>query len=114
MKSNWEVKKLGEVGKIYNGNSINEQIKKNKYLDIDEGLPFIATKDVSYENIIDYSNGVKIPFKEKEQFKIARKNTVLICAEGGSAGRKIGFTNQDICFGNKLFAITTNKSVESR
>ncbi|MFZ2412366.1 MAG: restriction endonuclease subunit S, partial [Candidatus Methanoperedens sp.] len=110
----WEVKKLGDIGKIYNGNSINEKVKKDKYTDVDEGLPFIATKDVSYVNIIDYDNGIKIPFEEKEQFKIAPKNTVLICAEGGSAGRKIGFTNQDICFGNKLFALTTNENIESR
>ena len=26
----------------------------------------------------------------------------MLCIEGGSAGRKIAFTNQDICFGNKL------------
>ncbi|MCX9026357.1 MAG: restriction endonuclease subunit S [Candidatus Methanoperedens sp.] len=109
----WEVKKLGDIGKIYNGNSINEKVKKDRYTDVDEGLPFIATKDVSYVNIIDYDNGIKIPFEEKEQFKIAPKNTVLICAEGGSAGRKIGFTNQDICFGNKLFALTANKNIES-
>ncbi|MBD1220017.1 restriction endonuclease subunit S [Acinetobacter seifertii] len=28
----------------------------------------------------------------------------MICAEGGSAGKKCGITEQDICFGNKLFA----------
>lgn len=110
----WEVKKLKDIGKIYNGNSINEKIKKDKYTSNDEGLPFIATKDVSYENIIDYDNGIKIPFEEKDQFKVAPKNTILICAEGGSAGRKIGFTNQDICFGNKLFACNTDKNIDSR
>jgi type I restriction enzyme S subunit len=29
-------------------------------------------------------------------------------------GRKIGFTNQEVCFGNKLFALATNKNIESR
>nr|MBU1328989.1 restriction endonuclease subunit S [Candidatus Omnitrophota bacterium] len=114
MKRGWEVKKISEIGNIYNGNSINEEVKKDKYTGIKDGLPYIATKDVSYESIINYENGVKIPFEEISLFKIAPKNTVLICAEGGSAGRKIGFTNQDICFGNKLFATTTNKNAESR
>ena len=114
MKQGWENKRLSEIGKVYNGNSINEKIKKDNYADLSIGLPFIATKDISYDSIIDYENGVKIPFNEKSSFKIALKNTVLICAEGGSAGRKIGFTNQEVCFGNKLFALATNKNVESR
>lgn len=114
MKQNWEIKKLSEIGKVFNGNSINEKVKKDNYTGLDEGLPFIATKDVGFDSIIDYENGVKIPFTKHEQFKIAPANTPLICAEGGSAGRKIGFTNQDVCFGNKLFALVPNKNVNSK
>ncbi|CAC9959422.1 hypothetical protein BHECKSOX_719 [Bathymodiolus heckerae thiotrophic gill symbiont] len=61
----WEVKNLGDIGKIFNGNSINATIKKEKYLNINGGMPYIATKDISCENIIDYSNGISIPFEEK-------------------------------------------------
>jgi type I restriction enzyme S subunit len=114
MKQGWEIKSLSEIGKVYNGNSINEKVKKDNYTDLEDGFPFIATKDISYESEIDYDNGIKIPFEEKSSFKTAPKNTVLICAEGGSAGRKIGFTNQEVCFGNKLFALAVNKNVESR
>lgn len=114
MKQVWEIKRLSEIGKVYNGNSINEKVKKDNYSDLDDGFPYIATKDISYNSEINYENGIKIPFSEKNSFKIAPKNTVLICAEGGSAGRKIGFTNQEVCFGNKLFALATNKDVESR
>ena len=114
MTQGWEIKKLSEIGKIFNGNSINEQVKKNKYTDLDQGFPFIATKDVGLDSAIDYENGVKIAFAEKNQFKIAPPNTSLICAEGGSAGRKIGFTNQDVCFGNKLFALVPNKNIDSK
>ncbi len=110
----WEIKKLSEIGKIFNGNSINEKVKKDKYINLDNGLPFIATKDVGFDSSINYENGVRIPFNEINQFKIVPSNTSLICAEGGSAGRKIGFTNQDICFGNKLFAFVPNKNVESK
>ncbi len=110
----WSVKKLGEVGKIFNGNSINAVIKKEKYLNINTGIPYIATKDISYKNAIDYDNGVSIPFEEKLSFKFIPKNTVLICAEGGSAGRKIAFTNQEVCFGNKLFALIANNNIDSK
>lgn len=37
-------------------------------------------------------------------FKVAYKNTPLLCIEGGSAGRKIAILEQDVCFGNKLCA----------
>ena len=114
MKQGWEIKKLSEIGKVFNGNSINEKVKKDKYTDLDDGLPFIATKDVGFDSDIEYENGVRIPLNELKQFKIAPSNTPLICAEGGSAGRKIGFTNQDVCFGNKLFAFVPNKSVDSK
>ncbi len=114
MKQGWEIKKLSEIGKVYNGNSINEQVKEKNYTDLDDGLPFIATKDISYESVIDYDNGIRIPFDERSTFKTAPKDTVLICAEGGSAGRKIGFTNKEVCFGNKLFALATHKNIESR
>lgn len=114
MKQGWEIKKLSEIGKVFNGNSINEKVKKDKYTGLDDGLPFIATKDVGFDSEIDYENGVRIPFNEINQFKIAPSKTPLICAEGGSAGRKIGFTNQDVCFGNKLFALVSNKNVDSK
>lgn len=114
MREGWEIKKLSEIGRLFNGNSINEKVKKDKYTDLDDGLPFIATKDVGFDSEIEYENGVRIPFNEINQFKIAPSNTPLICAEGGSAGRKIGFTNQDVCFGNKLFALVPNKNVDSK
>jgi type I restriction enzyme S subunit len=43
---------------------------------------------------------VRIPFGTR--FKIAPKNSILLCIEGGSAGKKIALVNQDVCFGNKL------------
>lgn len=38
----------------------------------------------------------------REDFRIAPVGSVLLCMEGGSAGRKIGILEQDVCFGNKL------------
>ncbi len=99
----WEWERLGSIGKIFNGNSVSATVKEERYMNID-GLPFIATKDVGYGfEDLDYKNGVFIPLRESG-FKVARKGAVLVCAEGGSAGKKCGIANQDICFGNKLFA----------
>lgn len=67
-----------------------------------EGLNYIATKDIGFDNTINYDNGVKIPFKDLKKFRVAKANVSLLCIEGGSAGRKIGFTNQEVCFVNKL------------
>ena len=114
MKKGWEMKTLGDIGTIFNGNSINENVKKEKYLNVEEGLPFIATKDVGYDTIVDYDNGIRIPFEEKNNFKIAPSNTIFICAEGGSAGRKICFIDRQVCFGNKLFALVTKNDISSR
>ena len=98
----WQIKTLNEVCNIYTGNSINKKKKEENFIGLKEGLNYIVTKDISFNNIIEYENGVKIPFKDLKDFKIAKSNTSLLCIEGGSAGRKIGFTNQDVCFGNKL------------
>lgn len=109
----WEWVRLGEVGNIFNGNSISARVKEAKYTNIEGGLPFIATKDVGYGwEELDYGNGISIP-KDEPKFKVAHKGTVLICAEGGSAGKKCGITTQDICFGNKLFANDLYGNIES-
>ncbi len=51
--SKWEWKKLGEVAKIYNGNSINANVKKERYSNVESGFPFIATKDVGNDSEVD-------------------------------------------------------------
>lgn len=99
----WQWVRLGVIGNIFNGNSINASEKESKYAGA-KGLPYIATKDVGYGFApLDYDNGIRIPSHE-EKFRIAHQGAVLICAEGGSAGKKCGLTDRDICFGNKLFA----------
>lgn len=99
----WVWTRMGIIGNVFNGNSINARLKKDKYTGV-EGYPFIATKDVGYGfTDLVYDNGIRIPRNERG-FKIAHKGAILICSEGGSAGKKCGITNTDICFGNKLFA----------
>ena len=109
----WQWVQLGLVGNIFNGNSINSSEKEARYAGA-VGLPYIATKDVGYGfDGLNYDNGISIPASEL-QFKIAHKNAVLICAEGGSAGKKCGITERDICFGNKLFANELHGNIPSK
>ncbi len=108
---NWCWVKAKFIAEIYTGNSISEKIKAEKYTGKIYGLPFIATKDVGFDNEINYETNVRIP--DFSNFKIAPQNTALLCIEGGSAGRKVGFTTQDICFGNKLCAFAT-RTVSSK
>lgn len=101
MKEGW--KQLGSIAEIYNGDSINAEYKKKHFLGLAEGYPFIATKDVSPEGVIDYDNGVKIP--KDAGLKVAPVDSVFVCAEGGSAGKKMAYIEHEVCFGNKLFCI---------
>ena len=97
----WEWVRLGNFCDMYTGDSINETEKKLKFTNISNGRYYIGTKDVGFDHIINYDNGVKIP-EEYTKFRIAPAQCVLLCIEGGSAGRKIAITNQRVCFGNKL------------
>lgn len=97
----WGLSYLEDVTNLYTGNSIPESVKKAKYMKVKEGYNYIGTKDVSFDAVINYDNGVKIPFDEGK-FKVAKKNATLLCIEGGSAGKKIGIISEDVCFGNKL------------
>jgi len=108
---NWTWCRLGDVFKMFTGNSINKAVKDKKYRGNDKGLIYIGTADVSFSNGINYETDVKI--SDVENFKIAPANSVLLCVEGGSAGRKIGKTDRDVCFGNKLCCFTANNNLES-
>ena len=98
----WGWGRLGNCCEMYTGNSISESEKRAKYEGQKEGLAYIATKDVSFEQVICYDNGVKIPFANAADFRRAEKDTILMCVEGGSAGRKIAILDREVCFGNKL------------
>ena len=103
LPNGWILCRLSSVADIYTGNSINENEKQKNYTGLSSGYNYIGTKDVGFDHAINYQNGVKVPF-EQTSFRIAHKNTPLLCIEGGSAGRKIGILQEDVCFGNKLCA----------
>lgn len=106
LPDSWVWLPLGQTGNIFTGNSINA-VTRERLTKTEDGYPFIATKDIGYgHDSINYENGLLVS-TEDQGFKVACKQSVLICAEGGSAGRKIGITDREICFGNKLLANET-------
>lgn len=97
--------RLKYVSDVYNGNSIPDD-KKDYYYN--KAIPYIPTKELKLANgEINYTNGLSVD--ESDGFKIAPKESVLLCIEGGSAGKKIGLTNQPVAFVNKLCCIHGTK-----
>lgn len=110
----WEINKLKFNCKIFNGDSLKDD-EKIKYLDIVENsIPYVSTKDIDLDTSkINYDNGLRIPI-ENNKFKIAPKNSFLICIEGGSAGRKLAYVDEDIYFVNKLACFESNVNNNSK
>ena len=108
LPDDWQWCRLCDIATLFTGNSINEKIKAEKYLGRTDGLIYIATKDIDFDNQIDYATNIRIP--ATDNFKTAPVNTPLLCIEGGSAGRKLGFTNQPVCFVNKLCAFVSKET----
>ena len=98
---NWQWTRLSYISSIYTGNSISEAEKRAKFMGV-QGRYYIGTKDVGFDNKIVYDNGISIPLQYERDFRLAPANSILMCIEGGSAGKKIAVLNQDVCFGNKL------------
>ena len=101
LPDSWVWARLSSVCNMYTGNSISEKDKSTYFTGV-SGMQYIGTKDVRFDNSIDYMNGIAIPDMFLPNFKIAPSGSVLMCIEGGSAGRKFGQTDRDVCFGNKL------------
>lgn len=98
----WTLARIKYVSRVYNGNSLNDELKVEFSSINEDDIPYIGSKDIDRDsNRINYNNGLRIP-REKDGFKKALKGSFLLCIEGGSAGKKIGYIEQDVCFVNKL------------
>ncbi len=112
--NHWEIKKLKYISLIYNGDSLNSSQKEKFESITPEDMPYISSKDIDRNfSIVNYDSGLKIPL-DSSKFKVAPKNACLICIEGGSAGRKIAFTNEKVCFVNKLACIYSAKKANNK
>lgn len=112
-KSSWLRLELSSCADIYNGNSTSSDekasMRKNPH-----GLAYIATQDLGYGfQPINYDTGLRVDIN-KSKFKIAPPDSLLICLEGGSAGKKMGIVEKAICFGNKLFAVVCKSWIDPK
>lgn len=112
LPENWCWARVDAMASIYTGNSINERVKEEKYTGLSEGLIYLATKDIDFDSTINYETNVRIP--DTDKFKVAPKFSTLLCIEGGSAGRKIGYITQDVCFVNKLCAFVPHAKINPK
>lgn len=107
--SHWEVVFLKNISEIYTGNSIPDDEKKN-YTDKVNSRPYISTKDITRDNnLVNYNNGLFIKV-DNHKFRIAGKNSTLVCIEGGSGGEKVAYLTEEVSFVNKLCCIKSTKN----
>jgi type I restriction enzyme S subunit len=98
----WDLIKLKYISNLYNGSSLNDNQKELFESSNMDDIPYVSTKDIDYNTqSIEYDNGLRIP-KSNTSFKLGKKGSFLLCIEGGSSGKKMGFLEQDVYFVNKL------------
>ena len=99
---NWDLIKLKYISNLYNGSSLNDNQKELFESSNMDDIPYVSTKDIDYNSqSIEYDNGLRIP-KSNTSFKLGKKGSFLLCIEGGSSGKKMGYLEQDVYFVNKL------------
>lgn len=110
----YERKKIKYLCDIENGNSLNEQ-KKSKYSFCNsENLSYISSKDIDREYAtINYDTGLSIPADENG-FKTAPLHSTLLCIEGGSAGKKVAFTEKPVYYVNKLASVSVKTNMHAK
>ena len=96
------------------GNSISEQFIADNSLTNTNGLPFIATKEITNDGHINYDSDIKIPLSISHLFRIAKPGTIFLCSEGGSAGKKFAINEEIVTYGNKLFSIESKSSMTTK
>ena len=97
----WKVSKTKYLTKLYTGNSIKDE-EKDLYEDKADAIPYISSKDINaIFSTTNYENGMYVKHSDNS-FVRAPAGSTLMCIEGGSAGKKKTFLNQEVCFVNKL------------
>ena len=105
--------KLKYVTSIQSGTSLSPEFIEEQDLLLAKGRPFISTKDVDYLGRITEYPDIKIPEALQGDFRTTIPGDVLMCSEGGSAGRKFAIVEIPSHYGNKLFACRLTKHVQS-
>ncbi|WP_140414259.1 restriction endonuclease subunit S, partial [Bathymodiolus platifrons methanotrophic gill symbiont] len=109
----WEVMRLKDVATMRTGNSLNDTLKEKFSDKTIENTPYVGTKDIDLATYsANINNGVYIPNSESK-YKKSPSYSTLLCVEGGSAGKKMAFVKQSVCYVNKLLCFSNNVKVNS-
>lgn len=110
LPASWSWVSLASTGRLFSGDSTSAS-EKARLAANQDGIPYIATKDVGYgRESFNYSTGLLVD-PDDMKFKRAASQSVFLCLEGGSAGRKMGISDREVCFGNKLLANETSPDI---
>jgi type I restriction enzyme S subunit len=102
---NYEIQiRLKYICSVQSGNSLSPEFINEHDLLLAQGRPYISTKDVNYIGQIKEDTDISIPESLQMDFRTTIPGDVLICSEGGSAGRKFAIVQNPSHYGNKLFA----------
>lgn len=103
----WSFISLKRIGELKTGNSIRDD-EKNKFSNNNGARIFVTTSDINSEKMeIIHKSNIYIPFENKS-FKLCIPGSTLVCIEGGSGGKKVAITNEEVNFGNKLCSIKSH------
>ncbi len=106
----WDVAKFKHFVLLYNGNSISDS-EKDKYEDSYNAIPYIPTRAIDVVMcLVDYNNGMYVK-QNDYSFKRAQQFDILLCIEGGSAGKKKCYLDQEVAFGNKLCCFHSKNNI---
>ena len=112
IRRNWEIKRFKDIATLTTGNSLNHDLKEKYSIKITLSTPYVATKDIDQPTCsVDINNGIYIPNSEVK-YKKAPSYSTLLCVEGASAGKKMTFVKQRVCYVNKLLCFSNNAKVD--
>lgn len=108
----WEVKRIKDIAYLSTGDSLSPELKEKFSIKEPNSTPYVSTKDIDQSTgIVDTKNGIYIPHSETK-YRRAPKNSSLLCIEGASAGKKISFIDEEVCYVNKLMCFYNNNKVD--
>ena len=97
----WNTIKNKFVVDLFTGNSIKDE-EKDLYTNEENSDLYLSSKNINVDNGELILNDVLYVNKDDKSFARAHSDDILMCIEGGSAGRKKTYLNQTVAFVNKL------------
>lgn len=109
---NWSIKRIKDIASLSTGNSLSPELKERFSIKDENSTPYVATKDIEQSTgIANTKNGIYIPNSQKK-YRRAPKYSSLLCVEGASAGKKMAFIDEEVCYVNKLICFYNNRNID--